>query len=70
MIATAKLAVRNNTRSLISLPLRGFYFQLEKSQRNLDFPLKIGYNDHFKYHSQYLTVIYFYVYKRFSLKAQ
>ena len=28
-----------------------FYFHLDKEQKNLDFPLNIGYNDNFKYHS-------------------
>jgi hypothetical protein len=42
--------------SLTLLPHRTFYFQLEVQQRNLDFPLNLGFNDHFKYHSQALSL--------------
>jgi hypothetical protein len=38
------------------LSARAYYFHLEPQQKNLDFPLNVGYNDHFKYHSQYLSV--------------
>ena len=34
-----------------STPSRGFYFHLDQNQKNLDFPLNVGYNDNFKYHS-------------------
>ena len=52
---------------LLNIPKRNFYFHLEKSQKNLDFPLNVGYNDNFNYHSQYLSVMKFY--KLFSSKA-
>jgi hypothetical protein len=41
---------------MLKVPTRSYYFHLEPQQKNVDFPLNVGYNDHFKYHSQYLSV--------------
>ena len=59
MIFKSTKTLIHNTTMIKHLPKRGFYFHLDQSQRNVDFPLNIGYNDNFKYHSQIMTVSVF-----------
>jgi hypothetical protein len=39
---------------MIKFPQRSFYFaQLAPINKNIDFPLNLGYNDHYTHHAQY-----------------
>lgn len=39
---------------MIKFQTRAFYFkQLSPLQKNINFPLNLGYNDHYQHHSQY-----------------